>query len=256
MCLAGAKSETYNQLLKVLSLNKYKKPQDVFEAYLGLVTSLQSGLSADVQLNTANKLYSQQNYQVRSEYVETLKKYFMSQVESLNFAQSEESARKINSWVEQQTNEKIKDLIAPGVLDSLTRLVLVNAIYFKGNWTNQFNKEQTYKEDFTLLDGSKVKVDMMKLTGKKLSLVESPNGLPLTTCEFPYAGNKIAMTIILPDKGVQLSDVEKKLSGETLSTLLTIGLSVKTNAFVPKFKLEFKSEVRNIVLFNNLKVSF
>jgi serine protease inhibitor len=83
---------------------------------------------------------------------------------------------------------------------------------------------------------------MMKLT-KKLSLVENPNGLPLTACEFPYVGNKIAMTILLPDSGVHLSDVEKKLNGEVLSTLLTIGFSVKTNAFVPKFKLEFKTEV-------------
>ena len=131
-------------------------------------------------------------------------------------------------------------------LSPATRLVLVNAIYFKGNWLQKFNKESTIKDDFTLADGSKQKVDMMRLVNKKWK-AQNLEELNAQVCEFPYAGEKVSMTIILPHVGVKLEDVESKLNGGLIKEIFNKGYKQEINVFIPKFKLEYSQEV-NLIL--------
>ena len=96
-----------------------------------------------------------------------MEKQYGGKLQEVDFVAATEKARQtINAWVEKQTNDKIKDLIGQGVLDAATRLVLTNAIYFKGNWASQFKQDQTRDEPFTLLDGGKVQVPMMNQEGR------------------------------------------------------------------------------------------
>ena len=112
----------------------------------------------------------------------------------VDFGDEEGTRRKINSWVEEKTQNRIKDLISPGVLDSMTRLVLVNAIYFKGEWAARFDPALTSQEPFLVAPGSQVQVPMMKLK-HEFNYAESDG---LQVLELPYAGDDLAMILLLP----------------------------------------------------------
>lgn len=114
-------------------------------------------------LQIANKLFVQENYKIKPEFNEIAKKSFQSEAQNLNFAKSVESAKTINDWVESKTNNKIKDLISSDSLDALTRMVLVNAIYFKGMWVHQFDPKKTIKAPFYLNENDSVDVDFMSI---------------------------------------------------------------------------------------------
>ncbi|GAI76663.1 unnamed protein product, partial [marine sediment metagenome] len=152
----------------------------------------------------------------------------------VDFAGATETARKtINAWVEKKTKDKIKELLKPGVLNRLTRLVLTNAIYFKGNWDSQFEKARTQPAPFTLTDGKKVNVPMMNQTEKfKYTEAESFQAL-----ELPYVDNELSMVILLPKETDGLSDFEKTLTAGNLSEWLGKLRKRKVIVSVPKFRM-------------------
>jgi serpin B len=246
MSYAGAKSSTATELKNLLGFAGFKTDQDIFDAFQKNQTALTKSSSGDVALNTANKLYPNADFKVGSQFSKTLQSSFGSQVQQLNFANNVEASKTINDWVSSQTKSKIKDLVPSDALSDLTRLVLVNAIYFKANWANCFKKEQTSKETFTLADNSQVTCDMMKLYGKKFQILVGPFDLPAMIVELPYVGNNVSMNVILPNQGVKLSDLEAKLTKKLLDDLvrtISASASQKVNIHLPKFKLEYKNEV-------------
>jgi serpin B len=167
-----------------------------------------------------------------------VEKYYVGKVTNLDFINKTEESRKIiNLWVEEQTNNKIKDLIPPGTLDSMTRLVLTNAIYFKGEWAIQFDKTKTKKEDFKLNETTTVQVDMMKLKkGKeKFNYGETDE---LQIIELPYKGKELSMIILLPKKSME--EVEQKLSTKKLDEWKNSMHKRDVYVYFPKFKLETK----------------
>lgn len=241
MCYAGAKTETESQLRDLLSLSNLKNEQ-ILKMNEELISSINS-LNGDVVIQTANKLYPKQGYQILSEYLNSVQKNFHADVESLDYSNADQSAKTINTWVSKQTNDKIKDLIHPSIINDLTRLILVNAIYFKGNWDLKFDSNLTTEKDFHLANGSTKKVQMMK-SNKKFRYVYKPADIDADICELPYAGQNISMVIILPHQGHSLEQVEKQLSDSVLHHIMTYEIpKEKINLQVPKFKLEFKTEV-------------
>uniref|UniRef100_A0A2K6RXU5 Serpin B3-like n=1 Tax=Rhinopithecus roxellana TaxID=61622 RepID=A0A2K6RXU5_RHIRO len=161
MVLLGAKDNTAQQINKVLHFDQVTenttekaathhvdRSGNVHHQFQKLLTELNKSTDA-YELKIANKLFGEKTYQFLQEYLDAIKKFYQTSVESVDFAKSpEESRKKINSWVESQTNEKIKNLLPDGTIDNGTTLVLVNAIYFKGQWQNKFNKENTKEEKF------------------------------------------------------------------------------------------------------------
>jgi serpin B len=144
----------------------------------------------------------------------------------------------INDWVETVTREKIMDLIKPDMLNANTRLVLVNAIYFKGDWQKKFDPKFTSQEDFHLRDGSTKKVPMMQQTIDKaqFAILDS---LGATMVELPYKGDRIVMQVLLPEAG-GLPQLEEKLrtAGDLLELWDDAKGTEKVKVTLPKFKLE------------------
>nr|XP_012300400.1 serpin B3 isoform X3 [Aotus nancymaae] len=161
MVLLGAKGNTAQQINKVLHFDQVTenttekaatyqvdKSGNVHQQFQKLLTELNKSTDA-YELKIANKLFGEKTYQFLKEYLDAIKKYYQTSVESVDFVKApEESRKKINAWVESQTNEKIKNLFPYKSIDRDTTLVLVNAIYFKGQWEKKFNKEDTKEEKF------------------------------------------------------------------------------------------------------------
>ncbi len=166
MTRAGAKGETAAQMDKALH---FDLPQDKLNsAFAGLIKEI-NGDPADqkrgYQLSTANALWGQKKYSFKADFLKVAKDDYGAELTDLDFGASEEARKTINDWVAKQTNDKIKDLIPPGVLDVDTRLVLTNAIYFKGEWASQFKKEGTHNGAFHLTADKAVDASLMRQKG-------------------------------------------------------------------------------------------
>jgi serpin B len=177
------------------------------------------------------------NYSVKKSFNDVATKSFASEAQSLDFSQGQQSASTINGWVESHTNNKIKDLISADSLNSDTRMVLVNAIYFKGMWTHQFDKKDTFKAPFYLNDQDSVTVDFMKV--KKHFKYGALPDLDATAIEMPYNNSDISMLIILPNSRTGLSALEGKLNTIDLGEISNSLYKQEVNVEIPKFKIEF-----------------
>lgn len=188
-------------------------------------------------VSIANKVYLMNGYEAKPQFNEIATRDFDSETESVNFAESAVAAKNINGWVEQKTKDKIKDLIDPSMLDGLTRMVLVNAIYFKGNWAKQFNKERTEKADFWTSETEKKQVDMMYV--KDHFRYANVPELDATAIELPYANSSLVMMVILPNEKTGLSKVETGLANLDLNEISKKMSKVEVNVYMPKFKVEY-----------------
>lgn len=151
----------------------------------------------------------------------------------VDYGQPDQARAKINNWVSDQTNQKIKGLIPSGALNPLTRLVLTNAIYFKAAWQYPFEKGATANGDFTLLDGEKIQTGMMH-ESKSLAYARGNN---YQAIELPYAGETASMLILLPDVG-KYADFERSLDASTIDTIESNLDQQAVELSLPKFKVE------------------
>ncbi|MGI5837337.1 MAG: serpin family protein, partial [Chloroflexota bacterium] len=203
MAYAGARGETEAQMAKVLH---YALPQDRLHPVFNSLDQQLAGRGDGAQgqdgkgfrLKIANSIWGQAGYQFLPQYLETLASSYGAGLRLADFVKAPEPARiAINDWVEKQTEEKIQDLLPKGVIDELTRLVLVNAIYFNAAWKYPFENASTRPVPFTLLDGSQTDVPMMSQT-KSLSYAQ---GEGYQAVELPYDGDELSMVVLLPDSG-------------------------------------------------------
>ncbi|KAK3103043.1 hypothetical protein FSP39_015992 [Pinctada imbricata] len=239
MTQLGAKEKTLKQIRETM---KFNEPDDAlygaFEKYLQLINSDRGG----VTLKAANSIYPSSKYPPAEKYVQDCKKAFGVSVETLNYDKAEEARNKINRWVESQTNDRIKDLLPEGSLDPRTMMVLVNAVYFKGNWESQFTKERTSKMQFSSATGS-IEVDMMYQ--KRKFRYTNHVTEQLSVVELPYQGNELSMVIILPDEVNGLDAVERKLTAKMLSDITEDLPEVMVDVWIPKFKMEYGSRLKD-----------
>jgi len=152
------------------------------------------------------------------------------------------SAETINKWVAEKTNNKVPEIVPASAIGSRTRLILVNAIYFKGDWKEKFDAKSTRDADFDVSPTEKVKVKMMHLSDEKFYYGKNDE-LKCQAVELPYAGGTLNMFIILPDhKATSLTEVEKKLTFDDLSGIRQKFKMIhqEVNLFLPKFKLDEK----------------
>ena len=156
MAAMGARGTTLQQIREGMVFPGEEEMKEGF----GDLFDMMKG-NDDFTLEMANNLFVQDGYQLMEEFKKVLKQSFDAEVKQTNFAESEAARKLINAWVEDKTRQKIKDLIPDGVLDGLTRLVLVNAIYFKGDWASKFDKSDTKDDDFFVNKDKKVTTKMM-----------------------------------------------------------------------------------------------
>ena len=243
MCYAGAKTDTFKELSELLCLNDLTE-EDALYLFQGYADSLQN-LGSYAFVNVANRVFvNSKTAEVKEEFNQKLKKHFESESVPLDFSNQEESAKVINEWVAEQTEDKIQDILKAESIDSRTLMVLVNAIYLIAEWETKFSKESTREAEFYLKDGNVKMVQMMKKSRQYFNLKINPSGLKASSLQMPYAGNKMAMTIILPDEDTDIDDVEANLDHDVLKEVLkTDNSSSYINLYMPRFKVEFEKEV-------------
>jgi serpin B len=238
MTYTGARGNTAKEMAAVLKLPVEAENSASRKKIAAAFGALQKQLQADketsgYQLNIANALWGQKGYGFLPEFLELNKKYFGSGLNEVDFVKSEEARKTINTWVEQQTKEKIKDLIPSGVLDSMTRLVLTNAIYFKGDWAIQFKEENTKETDFHVTSQKTVKVPMMY----QKETFEYGEVDEMQLLQMPYKGDELSMLIILPGTIADLDSVEGKLDSQTLQSNMKQMRKCEVEVYLPKFKM-------------------
>jgi serpin B len=207
MTYAGARGETEQQMADALH---FTLPQDRLHPAFDAVDLALAGRgetaqgeeddSQGFQLNIANALWGQQDYPFAPDFLDLLAANYGAGMSLMDFMGAPEDSRLvINEWVAERTEDRIRDLIPQGAIDSSTRLVLTNAIYFYADWLHPFPAEGTFDSPFTLLDGSQVSVPMMNQSEAQLLRYMAGEGYQAV--EMPYEGNDIAMLILLPDEG-------------------------------------------------------
>ena len=248
MTYAGARGETEAQMAKVLHFPtvlvekgppssagwRVRDRERFHSAFGAIIKDLNAkGEKGNYELSVANALWGQQGYGFLAEFLELIEAKYGGKLNEVDFITATEAARQtINAWVEKETKDKIKNLIQKGVLDKLTRLVLTNAIYFKGNWARQFKEENTKEAAFTLLNGKKVDTPMMNQTAE-FGYIKAKDFQGL---ELPYVDNELSMIILLPKETDGLIGFEKSLMAENLSQWLARLRKHEVIVSVPKFK--------------------
>ena len=233
MTYAGARGKTEEQMGTTLHFTLDQKQfHPAFARLEAQLKAIQE--KGDIKLNIANALWTQEDYVFHSEFLKVIERNYGAVLNSVDFKRAHEKARKkINAWVEQKTKDKIKDLIKPGVLNSLTRLVLTNAVYFKGKWKSQFKKCRTKKNPFCLSANKSVEVPMM--TQKRQFRYMGNDSLQIL--EMPYVGSYLAMVVLLPRKVDGLTQLEADLNVENLHMWLSHFRKREVSVFLPKFKM-------------------
>jgi serpin B len=256
MACAGARGQTESQMTEVLhfpiadnrtadSESKSLLDRQQFAVEFGkIIKDLNKrGQKGAYTLTIANALWGQKGYGFLEGFLKLVENYD-GQLNEVDFERAAEAARNtINAWVEKKTNGKIKNLIGPGVLDSMTRLVLTNAIYFKGNWARQFEKKRTQDAPFTLDDGKKNDVPMMNQKAE-FGYMETDTFQAL---EMPYVDQELSMVILLPKKSDALDEFEKTLTPDNLSQWLAKIHKQEVIVFVPKFKMTSQFSLASVL---------
>ena len=233
MTYAGARVNTEKQMAKALrfSLDQEK----LHPAFAGLqtwVNHLQK--DARVKLYVANSLWPQRDYPFLDEYLSLVNEHYGVSITPVDYKRALEAAcNNINRWVEQKTENKITDVIPPRVLDDLTQLVLINAIYFKGTWANQFNPRQTKGAPFHITPEKSVRIPMMDQEATvKYAEVDDLQILGLL-----YRGDSLSMLALLPKEIDGLEQLEDSLSAENLDSWRSHLSETKVHIFLPKFRV-------------------
>jgi serpin B len=242
MTWTGARGDTAAQMAQVLHLEGQTTDQAA-PAFGVLQQSLaEAGKQSGVQLAVANSLWLEQFFAFRPEFLKMVKDDFSSDAFTVDYRTQAEAARaRINSWVADQTQQRIPNLLQPGDVGPSTRLVLVNAIYFKGNWVEKFDAQATAPAAFTLTDGSVQQTAFMHKEMKGARYADlSGEAEPLQVLALPYKGNRLEFVALLPKAPGGLPALEKSLTADKLTSWLGHLPSGggPVDVYLPKFKVE------------------
>jgi len=238
MTYAGARGNTAKQMADTMHFRLSQS--DLHEAFGDLTVALKTGKG--YRLEVANALWGQQGYAFQPDFLALIQKYYNGGFKAVDFAgQTEASRGIINSWVEQNTNDKIKGLLPQGSLTPLTRLVLTNAIYFKGDWATKFKPEETKSALFHIRPDETVDVPMMHQRGSfRYAEIDGVKVL-----EMPYAGGALSMVVVLPK--ANLAEFDQTLTPDCLNEWLAKATERDIDITLPKFKFEAEYQLKDIL---------
>lgn len=233
MVAVGGRGETATEMQRVLHLPK--NPADLHAGNAALLRRLtQSGDDRPYQLSVANALWAQQGYPFLPDYLRLLEANYAAGVVAVDYQSAPERARRrINTWVEEQTRQRIKDLLPGGTVTAETRLVLVNAIYFKGDWASQFKKESTSEADFFVAPSRTIKAPLMFQRGT-FGFMQDERLLAL---QLPYKGDELSMIVLLPRERGGLPALEESLSVEGLERVIGMLRKREVMVWLPRFEM-------------------
>lgn len=234
MTYEGAKGNTAVEMADVLKI-----PQDN-DSFHNYVDDLYTNLNKNdtYTISTANALWIKDNYPILDSYLSTVESYYHATSQSVDFSNPVEASEIINQWVENHTNGLIKDLVPPEAIDpTLCRLILTNAIYFKGTWKIEFDEANTTKRDFEIKPGDAKETSTMMLLGTEdtFNYTETET---VQVLELPYDGDEISMIIALPKDDSDLSTVISSLDETIYDSWIDNLEQREVDIYLPKFKIE------------------
>lgn len=238
MTYNGANAKTKSEMQQVLGYGGLSDTA-VNEQNASLNKSLNQ-VNPVSELTIANALFARKNAVFKPSFITTNSKYFGAKLEALNF-ESPSALTRINDWVKENTKGKI-----PTILDKLQKdaiLYLVNGIYFKGTWLNEFKKSETKTTDFILNSGGKKSVPMMNRTAKMLHL----KGDSFEAVMLPYKDNRLQMCVFLPDKNSNIAALVAKFNEQNWQQWISKFSETEGNLALPRFKVEYKTELSAVL---------
>ncbi len=269
MTFAGAAGQTAREMADVLRFSL--TPGRLHEAFRLLQATTRTG---GVEFRIANRLWGQQGYHFLSEFLATTERSYGAKFAEVDFLHAaEEARRQINSWVAEQTANKITNLIPPGILNDMTRLVLTNAIYFLGSWDSEFSESATKQAPFWATPEKSHDVLMMRQTGEfsyaeqdDCQILEMPyrqqqieyrqsNTGEMEIVEIPSSGSDFAMCIVLPKSLDGLPEVEAQLSLNLIHRCEDLR-STRVEVHLPKFRIEAECMLNEVLSAMGMRQAF
>lgn len=252
MVYAGARGATETHMAQTLHFSTGQA--ELHPAFARLTKQLAAIQQQDkLQLTVANALWVQQDFELLKTYRQLTETYYGANLFPVNFKEASAEARqKINGWVEEHTQKKIQELVPPGVLNALTRLVLTNAIYFKGIWALPFDHTLTSDAPFWVTPAQSVTVPLMH----QQAMLKYGETEALQILELPYAGENLAMLVLLPKQQAGLADVEGQLSESRLTEWIADAAYRQVDVFLPRFTVTSQLSLRPILTALGMDVAF
>ncbi len=232
MTYEGAGGDTAEQMAEVL----YLPDNDTVRrgSFAKVQNRIKNGTD-DYELSSPNKIWPQEGYPILQSFYDIIEDFYLGGIEELDFNSDLEGARqRINEWVEEQTNERIKDLLPEGILTPPILMILTSAIYFYGKWLYEFNKEDTTDTYFHLSSGESIKVPTMSMNVEEGLRYYGDDGLE--ALELPYKGGDLSMLVLLP-KG-DIASMEASLSDAKLKGVQDGLYDTEVDVYLPKFEVE------------------
>lgn len=243
MIALGAKGETLSQLQRGLHLPTEAplSPSGFRELSGQLNKSPQPAARKGMELSLANALWGRHTYPWNKDYLSALQTHFGAGLIETDFHQPEAARQRINQWVEQETRQKIQELLAPGSITPRTRLVLTNAIYFKGRWEAEFDKKGTVPQPFLNGKGGQSRVPFMHKTGS-FSYAETTDWQAL---ELPYIGRETSLVILIPVQLGALNKLQNQIDAAWIDQMLSrLSPAKQVQVAIPKFKLATEYDLK------------
>jgi len=248
MTYNGAEGTTKEAMKNVLELSGLTE-QEINESYRNLINLL-TQLDPKVIFEIANSIWCREGFPVKEEFVNLNETYFDAEVAALDFSKPD-ATETINGWVDNKTHGKITDILSPPI-DPMTVMFLINAIYFKGAWTYEFDEEDTQEDWFTLPDGSQVRCDMMRQENE-FSYFE--NDL-FQAIDLPYGNEKFSMIVFLPKPDINLDSLISELNQENWENWLGSFANDSGKLYFPKFTLEYKITLNDVLTALGMGIAF
>ena len=245
MTLNGANGDTYDAMKSTLELSGLTE-DEINQSYKDLIDLL-TNLDEEVIFNIANSIWHRENFNVEQLFLDTNKEYFDAEVQGLDF--SDPAAKEvINNWVDDKTNGLI-DKIIDGNIPADVVMYLINAIYFKGVWAGEFDKVDTSDESFNNSDGSTSTVPLMFQKNDFLYAVTDD----YQAVDLMYGDSLFSMTVILPNQGVDINNLVETFDINDLSNQF---YSTEIHLYLPKFELEWKSSLNDVLKAMGMDIAF
>lgn len=248
MTLNGAADETFDAMRQALRFQGLSQ-QEINEAYRGLLDLLLD-LDPRVELRIGNSVWARRGFPFVPEFFTAVKTYFDAEARELDF-KDPRAADTINAWAKKQTNDRITKIVDR--IEPENIMFLLNALYFKGRWTTQFDPKDTRERAFTRDDGSIVQVPMMEQREARFPVAA---GEGFTAGELGYGGGAFAMTVILPDRGRSLDQVVAALDAEAWDGLVARLDTTRMDLRLPRFRFQYDELLNDPLMDMGMRVAF
>lgn len=243
LALMAADGQTAKEILKELHLGQFNSATIAVE-YKKLLDSLKD------QVTIANKIYVSNYYHIKTPFKGIALNNFISEIENEDFANVDNVTNVINAWMEAKTENQIQNVVSPEYFGDLTRLVLVNAIHFKGSWEHPFHPSRTYKWNFYNTKNNIIQIDMMHQDERFPYVNISELDAQMIIMNFNNNQSDLSMVILLPNEIEGLDEMDRKLKLKTVNLsdiLKSVGAEKNVRLTLPKFKAEFEIKLSGIL---------